>query len=63
LVLRVDGFNFLNHANLNNPDSLLSSASFGVATYGRVGKASGFPAVMPLNETARQLQMVLRVSF
>ena len=63
LVLRVDAFNFLNHANLNNPDSLLSDPAFGVASYGRTEPASGFPAVTPLNETARQLQVVLRLSF
>ena len=63
LTVRVDAFNFLNHANLNNPDSLITSPTFGVAAYGRTEQASGFPAVTPLNETARQLQLILRLSF
>ena len=63
LVLRADAFNILNHANLNNPDNLLGSPTFGIATYGRQGTASGFPAVAPLNETARQIQLMLRLEF
>jgi hypothetical protein len=63
LTFRIDAFNVLNHANLNNPDSLLTSPTFGLATYGRVGTASGFPAVAPFHETARQLQVILRLSF
>jgi hypothetical protein len=63
LTIRADAFNFLNHANLNNPDSLLGSPTFGVATYGRQGTASGFPAVSPVNETARQIQILLRLEF
>jgi outer membrane receptor protein involved in Fe transport len=63
LTVRVDVFNFLNHANLNNPDALLTSPTFGLAAYGRTERASGFPAVTPLNETARQLQLILRLSF
>ncbi len=61
--LRADAFNLLNHANLNNPDNLFGSATFGLETYGRQGKASGFPAVAPLNETARQVQISFRVHF
>ncbi len=63
LTIRVDAFNLLNHANLNNPDALLTSPTFGLATYGRVGEASGFPAVAPFRETARQLQLILRLNF
>jgi hypothetical protein len=63
LVVRADAFNLLNHANLNNPDNLLSSATFGLATYGRQGTASGFPAVSPVNETARQIQVLVRIDF
>ena len=64
LTLRADAFNFLNHANLNNPDPLLGdTATFGTALFGRQGRQSGFPAVSPLNETARQLQMLLKVEF
>lgn len=61
--IRADAFNFLNHANLNNPDNLFGSPTFGLETYGRQGKASGFPAVAPLNETARQIQVSVRVRF
>ena len=63
LVIRADAFNLLNHANLNNPDSLVGSPTFGLATYGRLGAASGFPAVSPVNETARQIQILLRLEF
>ena len=63
LTVRADAFNILNHANLNNPDNLLGSPTFGVATFGRQGTASGFPAVSPVNETARQVQLLLRLQF
>ena len=63
LTVRADAFNILNHANLNNPDNLLGSATFGLATYGREGTPSGFPAVSPVNETARQVQVLVRLSF
>lgn len=63
LAVRADAFNILNHTNLNNPDNRLGSPTFGVATYGRQGRASGFPAVIPLNETARQVQLSLRLQF
>jgi outer membrane receptor protein involved in Fe transport len=63
LTLRADAFNILNHANLNNPDNLYGSPTFGIATYGRQGAPSGFPAVAPLNETARQVQLLIRLEF
>ena len=63
ITVRADAFNFLNHANLNNPDSFLNSRTFGIATYGRQGRDTGFPGVAPLNETARQIQLLLRVEF
>jgi hypothetical protein len=62
-TLRADAFNFLNHANLGNPDNLVGSPTFGLATFGRQGTASGFPASAPLNETARQFQILLRLEF
>jgi hypothetical protein len=62
-TIRADAFNLLNHANLNNPDSLVGDPNFGLATYGRQGTASGFPAVSPVNETARQIQLLLRIEF
>jgi hypothetical protein len=68
LTLRADAFNFLNHANLNNPDSFLTaspttSPTFGMSTFGRQGQSSGFPASTPLSETARQIQFMLRLEF
>jgi len=63
ITLRGSAFNVLNHANLNSPDSLLSSPTFGIATYGRQGVQSGFPAVAPLNETPRQMQLSLKFEF
>ena len=63
LTVRADAFNFLNRANLNNPDPLILSPDFGVARYGRLGRQSGFPAVSPLNESARQVQLMMRVEF
>ncbi len=64
LTFRADAFNFLNHANLNNPDPLLGDTStFGSAQFGRLGDPSGFPAVSPLNETPREIQVMLKVEF
>ena len=63
LVLRADAFNILNHANLNNPDSRLADSTFGIALYGRKGFDTGFPALAPLNERAREIQLLLRVEF
>jgi hypothetical protein len=63
VTVRADAFNVLNHANLNNPDNLLGDPTFGLATYGRQGTASGFPAVSPVNETARVIQALVRLEF
>jgi hypothetical protein len=63
ITLRASAFNLLNHANLNNPDSLLTDPTFGIAEFGRQGVSSGFPAQSPLNETPRQIQLTLRVEF
>jgi hypothetical protein len=65
LMLRADAFNVLNHANLNNPDSFLTSGSstFGLSTFGRMGQTSGFPAQVPFNETARQIQLMVKLEF
>ncbi len=64
LTVRADAFNILNHANLNNPDSLLGSIPISdwQPTAGE-GTASGFPAVSPVNETARQVQVLVRIEF
>ncbi len=66
LRIRADAYNVLNHANLGNPNAQLTdplSPAFGVATYGRQGFQSGFPAVSPLNETPRQIQLSVKVEF
>ena len=64
LTFRADVFNVLNHANLNQPSSLvLGSETFGNALFGRRGRDSGFPALTPFNETARQVQLILRIEF
>ena len=64
LTFRADVFNVLNHANLNQPSSLvLGSETFGSALFGRRGRDSGFPALTPFNETARQVQLILRIEF
>jgi hypothetical protein len=63
LILRADFFNVLNHANLGQPDSLITSPTFGTALYGRIGTDSGFPALMPFQETARQVQVLIRLEF
>jgi hypothetical protein len=68
VTLRADMYNVLNHANLNNPFAELTTTSvaqktFGVASFGRVDTRSGFPSNIPLDETNRQIQVMLRVSF
>ncbi len=67
ITLRADAYNLLNHANLNAPDSYLGEVakrpSFGQASYGRNAKPNNFPAIDPLNEQARQVQLMLRVQF
>jgi Carboxypeptidase regulatory-like domain/TonB dependent receptor len=66
VTLRADAFNLLNHVNLNNPETSLNASlptAFGAALYGRQGYDPGFPGLSPLNETARQIQMMLRVEF
>jgi hypothetical protein len=63
ITIRAGVFNLLNHANLNNPDSVLGSPSFGIALYGRQGRDTGFPGLVPFQETPRQLQLLLRIDF
>ncbi len=63
-VVRADAFNLLNHANLSNPGNFfLNPATFGISQYGRKGFDTGFPAVAPLNETARRVQLAIRIEF
>src|SRR5207244_8165729 len=63
LVVRSDFFNAFNHVNLNNPDSLFGSKTFGQAFLGRLGRDTGFPALVPFNETARQIQIIVKLEF
>jgi hypothetical protein len=63
LTLRADFFNVLNHANLNNPVSTLQTQGVGIGTFGRLGRDTGFPAQTPFRETARQIQLRLKVDF
>jgi hypothetical protein len=66
LHFRADAFNFLNHANLGNPDPLLGDfgpSGFGFAQFGRKAAPTGFPGLLPLNETARQIQLMLRLEW
>lgn len=64
LTVRADAFNVLNHANLNNPAADFGvRATFGTALYGRQDRPSGFPSIFPLNETARQVQLMLRLEW
>jgi hypothetical protein len=66
VTLRADAFNVLNHANLNNPDTLLTfgpDSTFGRAYFGRTGTQSGFPAVVPFSETGRIVQLSLKLLF
>ena len=63
LNFRADFFNVFNHANLGNPDTLITDPTFGIATYGRQGQAGGFPTQAPLNETPRQIQLSVRIQF
>jgi hypothetical protein len=62
ITLRVDAYNILNHANLNDPVDALGP-NFGVATYGRQTQAYGTPVLIPLQETSRQIHLMLRYQF
>jgi hypothetical protein len=62
--IRADAFNFLNHTNLNSPLTDLSSpATFGIAMFGRQLRDIGLPSLLPLRETARQIQLQARLEF
>ena len=63
LTVRADFYNVLNHTNLDAPESLLGSPDFGFAPFGRRGRNPGFPALVPLSETPRQTQFILRFDF
>jgi hypothetical protein len=65
LVFRADAYNFLNHANLyvdqNNP--FLGNSQFGTAQFGTTGFQTNIPVQVPLTETARQIQLSVRLYF
>jgi hypothetical protein len=63
LRLRADFFNALNHANLNPPGNIPGTPNYGIALFGTPQATSGFPALVPLSETARRLQLQIRVAF
>jgi hypothetical protein len=63
MTVRADFYNLLNHANLNNPASFYGENGFGVALYGRAEANNAFPLMEPLSETARQIQILLRLEF
>jgi hypothetical protein len=67
LIFRVDVFNLLNHANLNDPVVALGPSghnqNFGIAAYGRIPNTYGSPVLTPFQETARQVHLLLRFEF
>ena len=63
LTLRADCFNFLNHANLNPPGNIPGTSNYGVAVFGTPQQTAGFPSLIPLTQTARQIQLMVRLSF
>jgi hypothetical protein len=63
ITFRADAYNLFNHTNLNTPATFLGASDFGVARYGRRGRESGFPALAPFEESARQVQLILRLEF
>ena len=62
-VIRADAFNLLNHANLGTPNFSLNATDFGVAMRGRQGISTGFPAEIPFQETARLIQLIVRLQW
>ena len=63
LTLRSDCFNFLNHANLNPPGNIPGTSNYGVALFGTPQRTQGFPSLVPLTQTARQIQIMVRLTF
>jgi hypothetical protein len=63
LTLRADCFNFLNHANLNPPGNIPGTSTYGIAQFGAPAQTTGFPSLVPLGQNARQVQLMMRLSF
>jgi hypothetical protein len=70
--LRVEAFNVLNHANLDNPQSDIGLDNFGLALYGRIGRGPGLFSIAPqgrvltlapFTESARQVRILLSLEF
>ena len=63
MQVRTDLFNVFNHANLNDPASILGAANFGNALFGRIGFGTSLPSVSPLDEQPRRIQLAVKVLF
>ncbi len=63
LQFRAEFFNLFNHTNLNNPNAVLQSSTFGEATFGRQGFGSVLPSVSPLSEQPRRIQFGVKIYF
>jgi hypothetical protein len=63
VTVRADAFNFLNHANLNPPGNIPGTSNYGVALFGTPQRTLGFPPILPLSQTARQIELLLRLTF
>jgi hypothetical protein len=59
---RTEFYNFLNHANLSFPVATFTDPNFGRAYYG-VGNTFSRFGELPLDSTARRIQLGLRISF
>lgn len=62
-LIRADFYNVLNHTNLGSPAANLNDTDFGEAAYGRRGRDTGLPSLVPFTETPRQIQLLFRVTF
>jgi Carboxypeptidase regulatory-like domain/TonB-dependent Receptor Plug Domain/TonB dependent receptor len=63
IQFRADFFNVFNHVNLGNPDSFLSSRTFGRALYGRTSLFTGSLVAAPVQESPRTIQLQVKYSF
>jgi hypothetical protein len=63
ITVRADAYNVLNHANLGPPNPFLGSPSFGLALFGQRQQSMGLPPILPLVESPRVIQLLLRIEF